>query len=367
MERFGLTRDWIMNINPLQRLLTLDLRSSGSRLQAGTELQAVVRQNAAGQLQLELASGERLTPRSSVPLRSGELLQLRVSQTEPVVVLQIISRQPDATAIDAALRTLLASAGSRLPLADSLTRLLTMATQARSLPPPLEQLLGALTARLRTPAQLTDPGQLAQALRDSGLFLEQRLAATPGQPPAQDFKAQLLRLATWLRQALDEAPADRERPLFSSLAESSGRLLSRLETLQLHAASTDRLDLLFELPLRVGTELDHLQLRIQDEPEPAQEQAEPGEPGLLVRLRFEFAATGAVGAVLRLSKTDINVHWWAERPALAARLREALPMLAGRLEALGLRVGDLTCLDGAPPAIDDLPILRTRGLLHEKA
>lgn len=356
-----------MIINPLHRPLTLELPGAGSALRPGTELQAIVRQGAAGQLLLELSTGELLTPRSSVPLRSGELLQLRVTQTEPTVVLQITSRQHESTAVDATLRALLAAPGSRTPLTESLTRLLAAAAQASPLPQPLERLLGAVTTQLRTPAQLTEPGQLARALRDSGLLLEHRLGAAPEQPPVQDFKAQLLRLAAWLRTTLDDPPIDRLRPVLANLADSSDRLLSRLEALQLQAASTDRLDLLFELPVRAGTELDQLQLRIQDEREAAQEHAESADAGLLVRLRFDFAATGTVGAVLRLSKADIHLHWWAERPALAGRLREALPQLAGRLEALGLRVGELTCLDGAPPAIDDLPILRTRGLLHEKA
>lgn len=356
-----------MIIDPLHRLLTLELPNTGSMLRPGAELQAIVRQNAAGQLLLELSNGELLTPRSSVPLRSGEQLQLRVTQTEPTVVLQIAARQHSSSAVEAALRTLLAAPGSRVPLTESLTQLLATAAQVPSLPQPLERLLGTLTAQLRTPAQLTEPEQLARTLRDSGLLLEHRLGATPKLPPTQDFKAQLLRLAAWLRATLEEASTDRQRPLLSNLSESSERLLSRLEALQLQAASTDRLDLLFELPVRIGAELDHLQLRIQDEREATQEHAEPADSGLLVRLRFDFAATGAVGAVLRLSKTDIHLHWWAERPALATRLREALPMLAGRLEALGLRIADLTCLDGAPPAIDDLPILSTRGLLHEKA
>src|SRR5690606_9092644 len=125
---------------------------------------------------------------------------------------------------------------------------------------PLERLLGTLTAQLRTPAQLTESEQLARALRDSGLLLEHQLGTTPKLPPTQDFKAQLLRLAAWLRTTLDETPASRQRPLLSDLAESSERLLSRLEALQLQAASTDRLDLLFELPVRIGAELDHLQL-----------------------------------------------------------------------------------------------------------
>lgn len=356
-------------IDPPAKPLALDLRPIVPELRPGAELRAVVQRSETGQLLLELEDGRQLAPRGDVPLRSGEQLQLRVTQTQPAIILQIVARQPPSAPVETALRTLLPSSGSRIPLTESVGQLLDIFQQTQ-IPSPMLQALRAVSARLIRPEQLIEAGQLAKALRDSGLMLERRLLSEPAQPPVQDLKAQLLQLAARLRATLNDAPVNDDpavdRPTLAKLAESSERLLARLETLQLQAATARGLDLLFELPVQAGTELDRLQLRIQDEQAAGSEHAGPSGGGLLVRLRFEFAAIGAIGAVLRLADNEISLHWWAQQPATAAQLRAALPDLIARLELLELKVGAIDCSEGTPPPVDDLPILRRRGLLDEK-
>src|SRR5690606_22868890 len=187
-DRQGLKR---MRIGPLQPSLTLAPDRSLPPLRLGAELQAVVRRSSEGRLLLELASGHLLSPRSRVPLRAGDQLQLRVAQLQPVTVLQILSTRRPEQPLQAGLRALLGSDGSRTNLAAGLSQLLDLAATA---PPPLRALLAAVAAQVRRPEQLADPRELAAALRDSGLFLEARLLGQPQERPEQDFKAQLLRL-----------------------------------------------------------------------------------------------------------------------------------------------------------------------------
>lgn len=355
-----------MRIEQPRVTLTIDAARAGPLLRLGAELQATVRPSGDGQLLLELQDGQLLAPRSSVPLRPGDQLQLRVTQLQPATVLQILStRQPDSP-LQAGLRVLLSSAGSRTELGTGFTQLLAILA---SDPPPsaLRPLLAAIAAQVRQPSQLADPAALAAALRDSGLFLERHLSGEAAPPPEQDLKAQLLRLAAQLQamaQPRTEASvADSSLPRLAELAEG---LLARLETLQLQAASSQHLDLLFELPVQGQAGLETLQLRIQEERSQASGGGETESGGgLLVRLRFGFA-DDALGAVLRLAGDTVSVHWWAEQETTATRLQAALPLLAGRLEALGLQVEALHCLAGEPPDIAELAVLRTQGLVDEK-
>lgn len=357
-----------MRVGPSQHTLTLSSPRASTLLRLDAELQAIVRRGSEGQLLLELDDGQVLTPRSSVPLRAGEQLQLRVLQLQPAPVLQILSaNKPDAP-LQASLRALLSSAGSRTSLETGFAKLLSVLA-TNDAPPALRPLLTALVALIRQPAQLSTPEGLTAAVRDSGLLLERRLLSEPQTAPQQELKAQLLRLAARL-QAMSQPATPAETPTANEfiprLTEITERLLARLETLQLQAASSEGLDLLFELPVQSNTELERLQLRIQDERESdaAQDGADSG--GLLVRLHFGFV-DDALGAVLRLAGDVVRVHWWAEQAATADRLQAALPLLVDRLEALGLKVKEMSCLTGSPPTVDEMPILRTRGLLDEKA
>ncbi|NLO80325.1 MAG: hypothetical protein GX093_08485 [Xanthomonadaceae bacterium] len=357
-----------MRIGPLQPSLTLAPDRSLPPLRLGAELQAVVRRSSEGRLLLELASGHLLSPRSRVPLRAGDQLQLRVAQLQPVTVLQILSTRRPEQPLQAGLRALLGSDGSRTNLAAGLSQLLDLAATA---PPPLRALLAAVAAQVRRPEQLADPRELAAALRDSGLFLEARLLGQPQERPEQDFKAQLLRLLAQLQTAPAGGKVAAEetatsRGQLSRLAEGAGRLLARLETLQLHAASSQDLDLLFELPLQGQAGPESLQLRIQRERQGEAEAETVGSGGLLVRLRFNFAED-AMGAALHWCGSGVSVYWWAERAATAARLQAALPQLVERLQALGLEVRELHCFEAEPPAVDELPVLQMQGLIDERA
>lgn len=358
-----------MFVQPLSQTITLDLRPAAQGFRLGAELHAIVRRSDSGQPLLELADGELLTPHSKVPLRPGAQLLLRVIQTQPMVILQIIEPRSGSRAVDDALRALLPSSGSRAPLFESLTQLLG-ATSAPRLPPSVLTALAALAAHAHPPERLTDPSRLAEALRHSGPLLESHLLRAADGTPGQDLKAQLLRLATQLRAALLKPSSSSEQPdraLLNALLDNSDRALARIEAQQLQATSGRSLDLLFELPLLADGELEKLQIRIQDEAPAREEQGDRPEAGLLIRLRFEFAAIGAISAMLRLSGDTLGLHWWAERAATGTLVRQALPQLEARLHALGLQVGEMDCSDGMPPPIDDLPVLQTRGLLHEKA
>lgn len=357
-----------MKIDSFIRAPTTELRQLVQSLKIGAELRAIVRLGEAGIPLLELDNGELLIPRSNVPLRPGEQLQLRVAQSQPTVVLQIVGRTSSEPPLSAALRTVLPQPGAREPLSANVAQLLA-AGERTALPEPVRSALLELGSRLRSPAELGNPARLPVVLRESGLALEARLSLRPPEPPTNDVKAQLLRVTARIRAALaNSSPANdsADQQMLTKLLDGGERMLARLETLQMQAAHSRGLDVLFELPIRFGEHVDNLQLRIQDERR-QQEHSDGSPSGMNVRLRFEFAGMGAVGAALRLSGDDISLHWWAEQASTAATLQSALPMLTERLEQLGLTVTSQSAVAAAPPPVDELPVLRLGGLVREKA
>jgi hypothetical protein len=92
-------------------------------------------------------------------------------------VRQETTNQPQKTLVNDNLRRLLPhrDAPEQLFTAIQLLQRMSEAKQQQLLPISVEQALKSLATRLRTPSQLGDPKQLAQAIKDSGIFFEKKL------------------------------------------------------------------------------------------------------------------------------------------------------------------------------------------------
>lgn len=400
-----------IDANPPNTSIKITQQGTGTSAgwRVGTLLQATVRQHG-GQTQLAIG-GERYTTTSPLPLRDGTPLQLRVAQTQPPL-LQVVAARTEQTAAHAALRRILpqqptltplvqalrsASGGARAfgapstgpppgqaivsappGLASSGTALLQSPAASQAVLPPLgrEPSLPQVTTQaprgeasaldripLPSAATLERPEGVRQALSRSGLLLESNLARFPAQAhavSAQDFKANLLRV-------LNEAQArERAADVVNEVKAPLTRAIARLQLLQIHAASADGLDLLFEIPLRFHEEVELLQLRVRRDGAGNADEDEMGAP-LRVQLAFNFTDIGAIHAHLLLAGQRISTNWWAESAATAEALDRALPELADNLEAAGFQVAAASCQHGAPPKTIDADIGPRQGVLDERA
>lgn len=233
-------------------------------------------------------------------------------------------------------------------------------SHSNALPP---DLLNRLWAALPQATDVQNAGLLKQTLLRSGLFFEALLGRLPlgaaTQLMQRDFKAKLLR-------ALNDATRDKRESAGPADAGSPiRRALARLQMLQLHAATSEKLDLIFELPLRFGQQVELLQLRIQRDPARSNE-PEKLKPPLRVQLAFHFHDLGNIHAQLLLNGMRLSTNWWAERPDTAAALTAALPELSQKLTEAGFEVSGLSCREGRPAVAIDAMSLPSEGLLNEK-
>jgi hypothetical protein len=267
-----------------------------------------------------------------------------------------------------------------------------------------------LLAGLPDVQQLSTPKGLAQALANSGLFLEAKLLTGQNPTLAPDMKGDLLKLIaqltpglpantnlnaiiaantlvqtmpSFVRSALgmlgqvSAKPLPTSFPLPERLLQShdgegdlehllrlAAAAVSRLQSHQLSSLEqtgvTDDGRLLstwqLEIPMRNAQDIVPLQVKFQREEAPEKEhpherrdEHEPKQPLWRVDLAFDMEPLGPLQVHAQLIKGSLSSQLWAERPYTASLIESNLAGLRERLLASGLNVGDLDCHLGTPP------------------
>lgn len=181
-------------------------------------------------------NGQNINAKTSHHFTPGEMLDVKVVNTDDEIVLQVQSK-PEApvlqkTILQNALMQALPKQAAPTTLLDSLEQLVQFSqlAQADKLPPAIMQQIKTLLATIPALAQL--PQQLPKVVTQSGVFLEAALLqwqpGMPTEPVQTDLKAQFLKLLNNLpiewknnvlitaratTQAQDNAVANHREPL----------------------------------------------------------------------------------------------------------------------------------------------------------
>ncbi len=386
--------------NPIQPVLAPAAAAAPAAVrawQAGQLLQAMALTNTTNGHVLLRIGDVQVQARTHLTLRAGQELTLQVERNGTQTVLRLA----EATPQDPSARIAREALPRQLSLPPLLANLGALATATDPEPLGLSQQILATARKLfqalpDTTVVRTAEG-LRAAVRDSGLFLEARLAGKIPQANQAnaDLKANLLRLRQALVESQSQQPgtagtgaarervplptADPYRPPMRGTApfpqtaalptlpdlpreEAPQALLrqvegalARLELGQVAAlAGQETLAWLVEIPVRNGTTADLLHLQIVGE----------GAGGgamqrraWSVTLAFDLPGLGAVSARLVLDEDRVSVTLWAERASSARRFDAHLAELHEALEECGVRPGKLTCHEGQPPG-PQLPAAR---------
>ncbi|MBO9550210.1 flagellar hook-length control protein FliK [Pseudomonas sp.] len=346
-------------------------------------------------------AGATLTIDSPRPLPIGSLLSALVQGDQSLRFVPLSGRQEQLNIA----QQLLTQQGRQASLPGLLGALQQIANSPGS-DGELRSTASNLLASLPDARQLSDGKALAQALNNSGAFLEAKLLGGLSASVATDLKAQLVRLVA---QASVNAPAN---PVTASstlaqalpaIARSAlgmldrvsprtppgafplpSRLLQAMENegdlqqlLRLAAAAISRLQShalsslqqsgtldngnlqttwQTEIPVRHGQEFIPLQVKLQREETPEQqaerqqrEQQDPLQALWRIDLAFDLAPLGPLQVQAQLIQGRLSGQLWAEREQTARLIDSQLGALRERLLARGLEVGDLECHPGIPP------------------
>ncbi|MCU7250606.1 flagellar hook-length control protein FliK [Pseudomonas koreensis] len=353
-------------------------------------------------------SGSTLSIDSPQPLRIGTLLSALVQDTQTLKFLPLSNRQEQL-----AVSQQLVTQQSRQGSLDGLLKILQNLPPASSdqTSPDLRAAVDKLLASLPDVQQLSTPRGLAQALANSGVFLETKLLTgqnptltpdmksdllkliaqlTPGLPSSTSFNAIIAAntlaqaLPSFVRNALGTLDQVSAKPVPSSFPLPE-RLLQSLEgegdlehLLRLAAAAVSRLQshqlssleqtgvtddgrLLstwqLEIPMRNLQDIVPLQVKFQREEAPEKQEPneqrrderEPKQQLWRVDLAFDMEPLGPMQIQAQLISGSLSSQLWAERPYTASLIDSNLAALRQRLLDRGLNVGDLDCHLGTPP------------------
>ncbi|NBA93895.1 flagellar hook-length control protein FliK [Pseudomonas sp. R5(2019)] len=393
-------------------LTTLDLK----QLPVGTLLQGKVLTSqllpqTAGQPPLYRAllsllntaqAGATLSLDSPRPLALGSLLSAQVQGPQALLFMPLSGRLDQLALVQN-----LGAQGSRQGSLQGLFNALQRLEEADALPAEVRAAADKLVASLPDISKLTDARGVAQAMANSGVFLEANLLGG-GTAQATDLKAHLLRLVAQILPGLPANTTFNPAAVGSTLAQvlpgmvrnalgmlgqvgprgpAGGfplptRLLknagdgdlehllklaaaavSRLQTHQLSSlektGTTPDGNLLttwqLEIPLRSQQDILPLQVKLQREETPEQqahperERRDAKELLWRVELAFDVHPLGPLQVQAQLVRGSLSSQLWAEHPATAQLIEGHLGYLRDRLVACGLTVAELDCHQGTPP------------------
>ncbi|MGL5447039.1 MAG: flagellar hook-length control protein FliK, partial [Rhabdaerophilum sp.] len=270
-----------------------------------------------------------------------------------------------APLMDAALRATM----RQMPLGQAFSALLA---NVESLDPKL----GEALRNLRLDALLKlDPAQLASSVKNSGLFLEAKLAnLVPGSaPPAGDLKALLVGARASLpepaaqmgeRVSTASPPAELARMVEGAVERIKLQQLASLPdhpTLNITDDRSQPMRLALQIPLALHgqerPETAMIGLMIEHQPGPdlppevkADEEAANKVEGFpwKIRIAVDLEETGPVQAEIALRGHRVAVTLWAERKSMVEDARAAIGTLHQALTGAAFEVTNLEVRDGRP-------------------
>lgn len=383
--------------------------------QTGRILEAIVLNTTqAGIARLNLA-GQIVDAKSTQALPLQQPLKLEIVNPGTIATLRILSNTKTTDSLGQAVRSALPQ---QLPLQPLLHRLASIievpgkqVDAQHQLPQHVVEMAQKILNTLPSNKSFSTPQGLQQAINQSGLFLEAKIARTLQQPQTAqgqampnlvtDFKGSLLSLlaslftltkatpvSSLIPQTIMQAitrpplPPQPQQPQQSQQSQRQGRaatattqqanlqqaLIELLRSVESglsriilnQVASTPHEDdgkrsWIMEIPVRHNEQIDVFRLRIDKENE--NEKSKAAE-SWTVNLAFQLKTLGPIQIRVTLAKGVINTVFWAEHSQTNALINEHLASLQQRLTDAGLTVGGISAHCGkSPEPMTELPAL----------
>lgn len=372
-----------IRLDPAQEL---KLAQPDTALYVGQVLKAVVVRSISDNEVLLTINGQNINAKTSHHLEPTEILQVKVLQTDGETVLQIMREPPTLTPIEAALAQTLPKQAPATHLLATLFSLEKMS----SLPPEIRQQIQLILASVTNLNQL--PGQLAQAIGQSGLFWEasllQGIQERKNPNLQKDFKGQCLNLLGLLINAGANAPTHKsntsiEQPgynplplmaatpqplphldpesfegqtlnkILSTLRDQTEQVLARIKTSQLiHllSAKQEPFYLMLDLPIKTNAGLDVIPLLIREH--------RPQSPGSHSDWSINFALNlsnlGGMQGRMKLISSAIDIQINAESKETIELLNHYQQGIDELLTAMGLNLRGWTLKIGLEEQEDSI-------------
>jgi hypothetical protein len=331
-------------ISPKLLLIASSGKENIPTFQPGEVLQGALMEQLDSQHAILRIKGQNLLVENQLPLPEKSELTFQVEQIDPKVILRFLSSEDSQggaaapllkryLAADIPLEKLMGwiSGLKDLPLA-------VMPTDVRET---LTQLISFFTQWGLNESLLLDPARFKEILRQSGLFLENKLnQLSRGALPAsadllrQDLKSLLLQLQTRVESWLESDSPGLEKGIARNMKQGLEQTLQKLEFYQvLNSSQADLQDkMLFLIPTAFQNQPGFIELGIFFPPRDPEE--EPREEAALLFL-LNLPDWGKMKIEVKVKDRGIYSQFILTDPGVAKFIEEGLPALAGRFQEIG--------------------------------
>ncbi len=313
---------------------------NASFFRPGEILQARILQQMEPHRFLLQVGDQRLWVESRVPLPPSGDFPLRVEETEPKVILKLLSRQaPGELKVDSLLKKYL---GTDVPLENLADRLSLLAKAgSQGIPPSAQRPLEQVRFLLQSLPDLSalHPDTLQMLIEKSGFFWENKvknwMEGAGGETLSQVLREDLKGLGMKLLAQLQSAGTKEGDPArVESLKQDLESFLQKVEFYQLLNArspeQTDRLYLFF--PFWLGPSLQMVELNLSF---PRKESAQGGEDGFSLLFLLNLPAWGKVRIEVRMREKTLFGRFFVRDAQVAEFIHCGFSILRAQLEKLG--------------------------------
>lgn len=347
-----------------------------AQLKPGAEVSAVVGDSLPDNTYvLNLQNGLQIKAQSQVILHTGSPITLKVTTAGNTPELTVVlPRQIRDNALNSVQETLKLMLPMQVDADDLVLALKNFPMLGSDKSSPLMNAIQALRESISPVEDLQTAEGLKQAVDQSGVFLENKLARQIN--PQDDFKAKLLVLADMIRKAEIVQSDTSESRVNQSSVDVNQALLAKTEAAiarivvdQLAAVPQENEPQAlwqFSLPCAQGDHDETVRLKI------GRESGRNDDPSLRswsVVLEMNPPGMGKLRCKISLHDQKVDTYFWGESAEDNQRINCHLEMLGTQLSSAGLTVGNLNVATSAtrntdPFGLNDNP---TRGLLDELA
>lgn len=371
-------------------------------LPIGTQLTANILSNSDNKISLQLFPNPIDTPKAPasmvVTLDSKQLMLAgqpllpnvqsfaKPLTTDTQILLQVVKPGPNPTFevrtiippiennIQTALKQLLPIQASPIELLNHLQQTLPQLQTDASVAETLKNLAQLILQNTPNQTQLTESSQLKQAVDQSGLFLESKLAelltGKQNRPLQDDFKLKIHRLIELLNQELAPQATGKLSESYELLQESLQKAQSSLAKLTLdQLQSLPREDSpkqtwTLELPFLDNQKTQSVKIEIEQNKSPNQDHQEKNW-AVSITISPPYLAT--IHCKISCYDGSVNTHFWSEALETVEKINANLDYLKEQFELKGLTSGFMQAHQGLPIQTDNTAPALMPSLLNEKA
>ncbi|MCI0667274.1 MAG: flagellar hook-length control protein FliK, partial [Methylococcaceae bacterium] len=318
---------------------------------------------------------------STLVLTPGQTLELEVVESGRLPQLKIISPAATETVLQKALLNNIAAQRNPALLPKQLLAFSKTAPGTNSLPPQVRNLAQSFLTNLPNLRDLSTLQGIKQAIGESGIFLEARLASLAkhgGQPLDKDLKASLLRFAAGAESAIKPRETEGQKDLLArdsrfeaesslsrTLVESTKGALSRIVLDQISSLPQDQPGKQvwnLEIPFLNSDRAESARLTIQRDTHAGFQQT---EHQWSVILELNPPNLGTLQCKISLAGDRVNAYFRAESESTHHLIQSNLELLEQQLSDSGLSVGSLA--SGTGLSRENPRKFADRGLFDEHA